>query len=315
MVSIIIPNYNGKKYLERCVNSIYAYSTVPVELIIIDNGSVDDNFEWLRRKYPQVILVRLDQNYGFSYAVNRGIKLATAPYVILLNNDTQILPGFVENLLELIKSNNKIFSAGAQMLKYDDPTLIDDAGDEYTALGWTVKRGEGQPRRSFNQTCSVFSSCAGAAIYRKDIFKEIGYFDRQFFAYMEDVDICYRARNYGYTNLYCPRAKVLHIGSATSGSKYNTFKIRLAARNNIYVPYKNMPLLQLIFNLPLLIIGILIKAVFFTCKGFGDDYVGGIFEGLASLHKVTRMRYNKEHLRNYIKVQKLIIKNIAKILS
>ncbi len=199
------------------------------------------------------------------------------------------------------------------MLKYDDPNLIDDAGDEYTALGWTVKRGDGKPKTNYNKNCGVFSSCAGAAIYRKRVFNEIGYFDQQFFAYMEDVDICYRARNYGYINVYCPRARVLHIGSATSGSKYNTFKIRLAARNNVYVPYKNMPLPQLLLNLPFLLLGILIKTIYFTYKGFGDDYVGGVADGLKSLSSVRRMKFKRRQLSNYIKVQKLIFRNVTKI--
>ena len=132
------------------------------------------------------------------------------------------------------------------MIRYSERDKIDDAGDEYTILGWAYKRGDGATVNKYNKSERVFSSCAGAAIYRRKLFEEIGYFDEAFFAYMEDVDISYRANIHGYKNIYCRDALVYHIGSATSGSKYNNFKVRLAARNNIYVILKNMPFFQLL---------------------------------------------------------------------
>ena len=132
---------------------------------------------------------------------------------------------------------------------------MDDAGDEYTILGWTRKVGDGKSPDLYTAEREIFSACAGAALYRKNILDEIGYFDENFFAYMEDVDISYRARIKGYKCVYCPEAVVYHFGSGTSGSRYNEFKIRLAARNNVYVPYKNMPLPQLVLYGFLLLAG------------------------------------------------------------
>ncbi len=114
-----------------------------------------------------------------------------------------------------------------------------------------------------------FTSCAGAAIYRKKIFEKIGYFDEEHFAYLEDIDVGYRARINGYENWYAPKAIVYHIGSGTSGSRYNHFKTRYSSRNNIYLIYKNMPFLQILLNLPFLILGFGMKILFFTQKRNG----------------------------------------------
>ena len=119
----------------------------------------------------------------------------------------------------------------------------------------------------------MFSACGGAAIYRRALFEQIGYFDELHFAYLEDVDIGYRARIMGYKNKYTPKAVVYHAGSSTTGGRYNTFKVRIAARNSWYVVFKNMPLLQLIINLPFILIGFMIKAMFFILKGYGREYL------------------------------------------
>ena len=125
----------------------------------------------------------------------------------------------------------------------------------------------------------IFASCAGAAIYRKELFSRIGYFDEEHFAYLEDTDIGYRARILGYENWYAPEAVVYHVGSGTSGSRYNQFKTRYSSRNNIYMIYKNMPLWQIILNLPFLAAGFGIKILFFSLKGLGREYLAGIKNG------------------------------------
>lgn len=309
MISIVIPNYNGNKYLKECLNLIYKHVTISNQIIIIDNASTDDDYKWIKQLDSQIIFRQLDKNYGFSRAVNEGIKLAQGKYVLLLNNDTEIQEGFLEALLTCIESEPDIFAVCSQMIQYHNPSLIDDAGDEYNLLGWAYKRGDGKLVDIYKCTEQVFSACAGAALYRKSVFEEIGYFDENFFAYMEDVDISYRALIHGYKNMYCPDAKVLHIGSATSGSRYNDFKVKLASRNNIYVPYKNMPTIQLIMNLPFLIIGYLIKYLFFLKKGFGKVYLEGFKEGIQTLHQVEKVPFKWRHLKHYCYIEWLLIKN------
>ena len=308
MITIVIPNYNGNKYLKGCLDSIYKQSYTDYEIIIIDNASIDGSYEWLN-EYRGIVLKRLEENYGFSIAVNEGIRLAKGEYVLLLNNDTELREDFFKEILKVIEKDKKIFGVSSKMIQYNTPNLIDDAGDEYTIIGWPYKRGDGQPISEFEKEERIFSACAGAALYRKKVFDEIGYFDEHFFAYMEDVDISYRANIYGYKNVYAPKARVYHIGSATSGGRYSEFKLKLSARNSIYVPYKNMPLLQLIINLPCLVLGMLAKQKVFAGKGYGKAYRDGLIEGIKSLRHVEKVPFKIRHLPHYLYIEWMLIRN------
>lgn len=309
MISIIIPNYNGKNYLKACLDSVYAMELADFEVIVIDNASQDDDFKWID-EYNNLQFYQLDKNYGFSRAVNEGIYKAKGKYVLLLNNDTIVERDFAAELVKAIQEDERIFGVSSKMIAYYNRNVIDDAGDEYNLLGWTKKRGDGRPVEEFVQPQRVFSACAGAALYRRSVFDEIGYFDERFFAYMEDVDISYRANIYGYKNVYCPKAKLYHIGSATSGSRYNEFKVKLAARNNIYVAYKNMPLLQLILNFPFLLVGYSIKYIFFVRKGLGQTYRKGIIEGLKTVSNLGKVPFQWKNLKHYLYIEGQLIKNL-----
>ena len=149
----------------------------------------------------------------------------------------------------------------------------------------------------------IFSACAGAAIYRKKIIDRIGDFDEEHFAYLEDLDIGYRARIFGYQNWYAPKAKVYHVGSGTSGSRYNQFKIRYSSRNNIYLIYKNMPFLQIVLNLPFLLVGFGAKILFFASKGFGREYLAGIKNGFQISRKNRKVKFSMRNFPRYIQLQ------------
>lgn len=306
-LTVIIPNFNGKHLLKQCFESL-KIQNCSMDVIIVDNGSSDGSADYIKLNYPKFRLVENRKNLGFSKAVNQGIAASNTDFVMLLNNDVVLEQCAIKNLLNCIKEDSKIFAAASKMLNSDELT-IDDAGDDYTLLGWTKKVGNGKPEAAYNEDREIFSACAGAAIYRRKVFDEIGYLDESFFAYMEDVDISYRARIHGYKCVYCSNAVVYHLGSATSGSKYNSFKIKLAARNNVYVPYKNMPWPQLLLNLIFLFIGYFIKYLFFLRKGYGNDYLNGLKEGLNSLDRVSKVEYKRERLMNYLYIEWYLIKN------
>lgn len=308
-VSVVIPNYNGEKYLSECLASLKEQTFTDFELIVADNGSRDGSVDIVSECFPSAHIVRLDRNYGFSRAVNEGIRTSTAPYVILLNNDTRADKDYIGKLYEAISEDERIFSVNPKMLQMFKPELIDSAGDMYCCLGWAYARGKDKPAAGYDRRAEIFSACAGAAIYRKSVFDVIGYFDEKHFAYLEDVDVGYRARINGYRNIYEPKAVVYHAGSGMSGSRYNAFKISLSSRNNVYVPYKNMPLLQLVINLPFLIIGFLIKALFFIKKGEGVTYVKGLMKGISMCIKGKKYPYDKKNLGNYLKIQLELWKN------
>jgi GT2 family glycosyltransferase len=311
-VTIIIPNYNGSKYINNCLDSLLAQSFKQFQIVFVDNASKDDSVEIVKTYFHKVKLIQLTENYGFSKAVNEGIKVSDSKFVVLLNNDTVVEKDWLKNLVACIEEDKKIFSCCSKMIRHNERDKIDDAGDEYTILGWALKRGDGAPAEKYNEDKEVFSCCAGAAIYRRETFNVIGAFDENFFAYLEDVDISYRAKIYGYKNIYCSNAIVYHIGSATSGSKYNRFKIRIASRNNIYVLYKNMPFMQIILNLPFLVVGILSKSLLFTFMGYGKEYIFGVLDGIKNIGKIMKVRYKDEHFMNYIKIQAEIVINTFK---
>lgn len=308
-VSVVIPNYNGEKYIKKCLESLLNQSLKPDEIIIVDNNSTDGSLKLLNSEFKDnVCIISLEKNTGFSVAVNEGIKASKGEFIALLNNDTELDKDWLKELYTVIQKDEKIFSCCSKMIRYDNRNIIDDAGDEYSILGWSFKRGDGKSIDNYTKTEEVFSSCAGAAIYRKTILDEIGCFDENFFAYLEDIDISYRARIFGYKNYYSHKAKVYHIGSATSGSRHNSFKVRLAARNNIFLIYKNMTIIQLIINIPFIFIGIFIKSIYFTFKGLGKSYIWGIKDGIVGIKNIDKVRI-KNNIKNYFKVELQLLKN------
>ncbi len=314
-VTVVIPNYNGMKYLKDCLESLKEQS-YPASIVVVDNGSSDGSVLWIKENHPDIELICLNENTGFCRAVNIGIQNTKTPYVILLNNDTKIKSGFIEALVRAIDASGRIFSVSAKMLDMKDESIIDSAGDLYCALGWAYGRGKGKPAANYNKPVEVFSACGGASIYRKSVFERIGYFDELHFAYLEDVDIGWRAQIHGYRNLYEPGAKVLHAGSAVSGSKHNKFKAGLASANSIYIIGKNMPLFQIVLNLPFLILGFLIKTLFFTLKGLGFTYLKGCMRGLKRCFSVEgkkkKIPFKASHLVNYGRIQLVLWLNMVR---
>lgn len=300
-VTVIIPNYNGMAFMEACMEALAGQTCRDFEVLVVDNGSTDGSVEWLKaREIPSVFLA---ENTGFSGAVNTGIRAAKTPYVILLNNDTEAEPDYVGQLLRAIEGSPRIFSVSPKMIQMYHRDLMDDAGDMYSIMGWAYQRGVGQETARYDRPCHIFSACAGAAIYRREVFDEIGYFDEMHFAYLEDIDVGYRAKIAGYYNRYCPEAVVYHVGSGTSGSKYNSFKVKLAARNNVYLNYKNMPCLQLLLNSLPIALGIAGKYAFFKKLGFEKDYVEGLLEGIRTARKTRKVPYRRENLSNYLAIE------------
>ncbi|MBQ6629006.1 MAG: glycosyltransferase family 2 protein [Methanobrevibacter sp.] len=316
-VSVVTPNYNGERFLKTFFESLNDDSELIGEVIIIDNGSSDNSKEYIKNNafnFP-VKLIENSQNLGFAPAVNQGILNAKYEYIFSLNNDTEVKKGSIRQMVDLISSSKDIFSVQAKMLQYDNKDLIDDVGDEYNLLAWTKKTGENHKSDEYLEVKEIFSSCAGAALYRKSLLEELGMFDDNFFAYMEDVDLAIRSRINGYHNLLCPQAIVYHIGSATSGSRHNEFKVRLAARNNVWVVYKNIPIPLKITNFIFLFFGFLIKYLFFVKKGFGSIYLEGIKEGLSTRNKIKKTEFKSENIKNYLKIEYRLIINTIKFLK
>ncbi len=310
--AVIIPNYNGYRFLPACMEALDRQSRQDFLTIVVDNASSDESLHWLSHWSAEApdrrLLLRNPKNLGFSAAVNLGIRRAAAQnlsYVLLLNNDTSVLPDFLERLESEMEQDRteQLFAISSRMVKMHDSSVMDDAGDQYTLLGWQFQRGLEEPVQDWNRPAFVFSACAGAALYRLSALKKTGLFDIAHFAYLEDLDISYRARLLGYRILYLPTAVCRHVGSGTSGSKYNSFKVRLSARNSWYLPYKNMPNAQLLLNAPFLAFGYLVKLLYFQRMGFGRDYRAGLREGFRNAGRLQRVHFSDIPLHRFLRIE------------
>jgi GT2 family glycosyltransferase len=251
MVSIVIPNWNGKRFLPGCLDSLAALEYGVVEVVIVDNGSKDGSVELLQDKYPQVKLVRFANNTGFSVAVNAGICAAQGEFVALLNNDTVVEPNWICEMVRVLNEHPEAGSAGCKMLAYDDRTLLDGAGDGYRRGGLPGRIGHRErDLGQFDTQRYILGACGGAALYRRELFDDIGLFDEDYFAYLEDVDLGLRAQNAGYKCIYVPTAVMYHLGCGTTGSGYHPLVVRLSAQNNWNTIVKNIPGPLLIKFLP-----------------------------------------------------------------
>ena len=302
--SVIIPNLNGAGWLRDSIESVWAQTEQDFELIVIDNGSTDESLD-IARSYcgrDRYTLIENAGNTGFSHAVNQGIAIAKGEYMALFNNDAFAEPDWLAELIKTADADSKIFAVSSLMLRYYEPELADDAGDYVTILGFACKRGDGLKASRYTKPCRVFSACGGAALYRKSILDEIGVFDELFFAYYEDVDLSWRANNFGYRNVYCPTARCRH----------NPFKSIQSGRNSILLPYKNQPILMLVLNFIPMLLGYLLKVLMFRLRGFGGDYAKGFREAWAALPKINKPKFKWRNLPNYVWVEFSLIAGLFK---
>jgi len=281
-LAVIIPNFNGRRVLDECLASLARQTVSPREVIVVDNGSTDGSAEHVRRRHPGVVVLELPENRGFSAAVNAGIGAATAPLLFLLNNDTELAPDCLAQLAAAASSRTDCQVFAAKMLSYHQRHLLDGAGDGYLRGGAGYRLGtmeEDGPL--FGRPGRVFGACAGAALYRRELFSRIGFFDEDFFAYLEDVDFNLRACRAGCVCHYVPAARVFHLGSATSGSKINAFTVRLSTRNSLCVLLKHYSLALVLRWLPVILLYQLAWLLLTVKKGQLGAWCAGLREFLA----------------------------------
>ncbi|MEK9162261.1 MAG: glycosyltransferase family 2 protein [Chloroflexota bacterium] len=238
LVSIIIPNWNGAHFLPACLDSLRRQTHREHEVIVADNASSDDSSELLARDYPEVKVVALDHNTGFTGACNAGLIAANGEIKILLNNDTEVEPNWIEEVVAAFDRHPKAGIVASKMLLFDRRDTFHTAGDLYRVDGIPVNRGVWQKDENQFQEGLVFSACGGAAAYRVEMLDQIGLLDPDFFFSCEDIDLAWRAQLAGWQAVYAPKAVVYHKLSATGGGKTASFH---DGRNFIYVMIKNVP--------------------------------------------------------------------------
>jgi GT2 family glycosyltransferase len=238
-ISVVIPNWNGARFLPTCLDSLRKQTQPSDDVIVVDNGSQDGSLELLRERYPEVRVISWPDNQGFAVAVNAGIRAASGDAVALLNNDTECDPAWLSELNRAAEEHPEAGFFASKLLLFDRRTVIHTAGDFFGTNGLPGNRGVwGEDHGQFDEMVDIFSACAGAALYRKAMLDEIGLFDESLGSYCEDVDLSFRAQLAGYRCRFVPTARVYHRISATGGGPLSSY---YTGRNFLLVLAKNMP--------------------------------------------------------------------------
>lgn len=240
-VTVVIPSWNGRHLLAVSLESIARQRRMPARTIVVDNGSSDGTLEWLAAEWPWADAVPLASNQGFAAAANAGIRAATTPYVALVNNDVELDPAWLDQMLGALDHDPAAGYVTGKMLSFHDRGVIDDTGTVFTWYATSWNRGKGEPDDGrHDQPGYVFGACAGAALYRSESFESVGLFDEDFFAYAEDTDWAFRAQHRGVRCRYAPAAVSYHMGQATSRRMPN-LTLRLGFRNTAFLVVKSFP--------------------------------------------------------------------------
>jgi GT2 family glycosyltransferase len=239
LISIIIVNWNGAQHLPVCLNALRAQTYRHFEIIIADNASHDESLALLARDYPEVKVVALSKNLGFTGGNNAGICAAQGEFIVLLNNDTEADPHWLEEISAAFERHPEAGMVASKMKLFDRRDTFHAAGDFYRLDGMPGNRGVWEiDRGQYDREEYVFSACGGSAAYRRSMLDQIGLLDEDFFYSCEDIDLAWRAQLAGWKCVYAPKALVYHKLSATGGGATASF---YDGRNFIYVIGKNYP--------------------------------------------------------------------------
>jgi len=288
-ISIVIVNWNGRKFLPECLESLLHQAYRRFSIILVDNGSTDGSVDFVAQNYPEVHTIALPRNVGFSVANNIAIKTVKTEYVALLNNDAVAHPLWLQSLIRALESCPEAGFAASKMLFYDNPEIIDRVGDVYTRAGTGLLRGRGMLADSYNAREWVFGACAAAALYRTQMLHDIELFDEDFFLLYEDVDLSFRAQLKGYKCLYVPEAVVYHKGSGSIIYDSPT-SVYYSHRNLEWVYIKNIPAGLILKTIFPHIIYDMAAFFFFAARGRSKDFIKAKWDALKGLKKALKKR-------------------------
>ncbi|MDQ3863721.1 MAG: glycosyltransferase family 2 protein [Actinomycetota bacterium] len=289
-LTVVIPNWNGQRFLSTCLNSLREQSFKDFEAIVVDNGSTDGSAELVVGSFPEVRVLPLGKNRGFSAAVNAGIEASDSEYVALLNNDTEVDPGWLKALIQAADSHPEAGLFASKLVDFNDRCVLDGAGDVLRYSGLPYRLGHGElDLGQYDEEAFVFGACAGAALYRRFMLDDIGLFDEDFFANCEDGDLSFRAQLAGYRCLYVPEAVVYHMGSATFGKRSPT-STGLGTRNSLCMLVKNLPAPLVPGLLPFFAVGQLLRLVVTASTSTLGAHLQGIAGALRLLPLMLKKR-------------------------
>jgi GT2 family glycosyltransferase len=302
-IAVVILNYNGVSLLRQFLPSVVKHSG-PAEVIVADNGSTDDSLELLAKEFPNVRVVTLDKNFGFCGGYNRALREIKADYYVLLNSDVEVTPGWILPLKALLDNDPSIASVQPKILAFRARELFEYAGAGggfIDSLGYPFCRGrlfdhvekdEGQ----YDDERPVFWSSGACMMIRSERFHENGGFDEDFFAHMEEIDLCWKLQRSGNKVYYSGKSKVYHLGAGTLGYRHPR-KTYLNFRNGLSLIFKHLDTSELIFKLPLRLVLDWIAAVLFLIKGEGGSFVSVFRAHIAFLREVPKLKRKRALIR------------------
>lgn len=248
-VSVALLNYNGRGHLETFLPSVCEYSNLPdVELCLIDNFSTDDSIDFVVKNYPQIRIIQLDKNYGFAGGYNRGLEQIEATYYVLLNTDVEVTKNWLQPMIDFLDQNMDVVACQPKILSYLDKTKFEHAGAAggfIDLYGYPFCRGRvfsdlETDNGQYNSMIDVFWATGACLFIRSNAYFEAGGLDDDFFAHMEEIDLCWRLKSRGKRIICLPQSKVYHLGGGTLNTE-NSHKTYLNFRNNLLMLYKNIP--------------------------------------------------------------------------
>ncbi len=297
-IAIVILNWNGKKYLADFLPSVIKESS-EAQIIVADNGSTDDSIEFLKTTFSTVQIIELDKNHGFCGGYNRALKQIDAKYYMILNSDVEVTPNWLIPLYQLLENNENIAACQPKIKSYHQRSHFEHAGAAggfIDALGYPFCRGRlfeeiEEDKGQYNDTIPIFWATGACLLIRSKIFHTMGGFDEDFFAHMEEIDLCWRIKNAGHQIYYCGNSEVYHVGGGTL-PKSNPRKTFLNFRNGLVLLLKNMPrfpFLSVIFS-RMVLDGVAI--IFFIIAGFSKDAYA-VFKAHMSFYRRLGLWFSK----------------------
>ncbi len=303
LISVIVLNYNGKGFLNSCLSSLASQTYSDFEVIVVDNGSRDGSPEYIEENYPWVRLAKNDENLGFAGGTNVGIRAAKGEFVITLNNDSRADSRFIEELIKPM-ADPEVGVCAAKMLFPDG--RINSAGICISRSGAAWDRGMFEPDRGqYEFVEEVFGACAGAALYRREMLDEIGLFDEDFFLYLEDVDLAFRARLAGWKCLYVPGARVIHHHGGTAGVG-SDLAVYYGNRNIVWYPIKDFPFRLLITSLPFIVARNLAVIPYYALRGQGGVILRSKLDALKGVVKMMEKRKDVVRRADYSQINRFV---------
>ena len=288
-VSVVVLSWNGRQYLDACLEALAAQQGPSFETLLVDNGSSDGTAEYVRDRFPRVRLVALAANRGFTGGNNAGAREARGRYLVFLNNDTVVEPGWLAALRDGVDEAAGFSLVTSRIVYMHDPSIVDSAGDGYFRSGGAFKRYHGQPSHLADDSTEVFGICGGACLISRAVFEELGGFDEDFFFSHEDVDLSYRARLRGYRCRYAAASIVRHHGSATLG-RASAFAVFHSQRNLEWLYVKNTPASLLLQTIPGHALYIAAAGAHFARSGRFTTFLRAKAAALLGLPRMMRKR-------------------------